>query len=263
MAASPLTVIKIGGALLSDAVDLAPFWSAVAALQQERRVVVVHGGGPQMSELARQLGHTPRMVQGRRVTTDVDLEIVLWSLRGALNARLVARARTAGIPAVGVSGLDGGLVQVHRRPPWTVDGEQVDFGWVGDVDRVDPRLVTHLLEGGYLPVVAPLGVDDAGLLYNVNADTVACALARAAGADEFLLVTESGGVRRDARDPSSRLERCSTELFAEGTQAGWIEGGMRVKLQVAFDALSAGVSEVHILAPNDLLARTSGTHIVP
>lgn len=255
------TVIKIGGALVSDEEALDVLWSAVAALLSPRRVVVVHGGGARATELARQLGHEPRMIHGRRVTTDLDLDIVQWTMRGELNGRLVAGAAAHGIRAVGLSGADGPFLHVVKRPPWNVDGETVDFGWVGDIDSVDAALLDLLLDHRYVPVVAPLGVDIHGQLYNVNADTVSCAVAGALSADEYLLVTEAGGVRRKADDPDSRLAACDAALFERGKKDGWIEGGMRVKLEVAFDALSQGVSGVYIVSPQGILDRSIGTRV--
>ena len=256
------TVIKIGGALLAmpDAMDA--FWTSVAALRRATSVVVIHGGGPQATEVARRLRHEPRIVHGRRVTSDVDLEIVQWTLRGALNTALVAGAARHGLAAVGLSGADGGTLRVTKRPPWTIDGETVDFGWVGDVEDVDVRLVQTLLGSGFVPVLAPLGLDATGQIYNVNADTVACAVAEALAASSFLLVTESGGVRRDASEPASRLDRCDRAIFERGVDEGWIAGGMRVKLHVAFQALEAGIPDVAVLSPSALLTRADATRIV-
>ena len=261
-APSKPTVIKIGGALLAmpDAMDA--FWTSVAALRSETSVVVVHGGGPQATEVARRLRHEPRIVHGRRVTSDVDLEIVQWTLRGALNTSLVAGAARHGLAAVGLSGADGATLRVTKRPPWEIDGETVDFGWVGDVERVETGLIQTLLDGGFVPVLAPLGLDAAGLIYNVNADTVACAVAEALSAASFLLVTESGGVRRNPEDPASRLDRCDRATFERGVNEGWIAGGMRVKLHVAFQALEASVADVAVLSPGALLDRTDATRIV-
>lgn len=255
----PPVVVKAGGTVLADAT---PLWTGVARLRRQAPVVVVHGGGPQATAMARRLGHEPRIVQGRRVTTELDLDILLWTLRGALNTRLVAQAHRHGIPAAGLSGADGGLVRVIRRPPWHVAGETVDFGLVGDVVRVDPGLVRALFAGGFVPVVAPLGIDDAGQVYNVNADTVAQHLATALGAEAFLLVTEAGAVRCDPSDPASRLATCDAATFAQGVAEGWIDGGMRVKLTVAFEALRAGIPEVYVLAPDDLLERRRATRII-
>lgn len=255
------TVIKIGGALVSSDEPLEVLWSAVARLVRTRRVVVVHGGGARATELARRLGHEPRMVHGRRVTTEVDLDIVQWTMRGELNSKLVAGAAAHEVHAVGLSGADGPILNVVKRPPWDVDGERIDFGWVGDVESVDPSLLKLLLVNRYVPVVAPIGIDGSGRLFNVNADTVSCALAGALGADEYLLVTEAGGVRRDADDAATRLDSCDAELFARGKSEGWIEGGMRVKLEVAFDAVAEGVSNVYIVPPGGILDRSLGTRV--
>lgn len=256
------TVIKIGGALVARDEPLDDMWSAVAAMLHERRVVVVHGGGPAATDLARRLGYEPRMVHGRRVTGDEDLRVVQWTMRGELNSRIVARARRAGVRAVGLSGADGALLTVEKRPPWLVDGEDIDFGWVGDVRHADVRILDLLASAGYVPVIAPLGVDEGGQLYNVNADTVSCALASALAADEYLLVTESGGVRRDAEDAASHVDVCSRAMYEQGVEDGWIQGGMRVKMKVAFEALDAGVERVGILSPADLLTPGGGTRIV-
>lgn len=255
-------VIKISGTLLADGGAPAAFWDAVDTLHASAPVIVVHGGGAQATAMARRLGHEPTIVQGRRVTTDLDLDIMQWALRGKLNAQLVGQAKQYGITAVGLSGADGSVLQVTRRPPWTVNGETVDFGWVGDVDAVDPSLLLDLLAGSTVPIVAPLGIDADGQLYNVNADTVARSLAGALDAAQLLLVTATGGVRRNADEPASHLATCTAEAFEAGTEAGWIEGGMRVKLEVAFDALRTGVGEVFICAPDDMLQRSHATRVV-
>lgn len=258
---SPI-VVKLGGALLAEPAQLGPLWESVAVMRQQTPVIVVHGGGPQATEMARRLGHEPRIVHGRRVTTDVDLDIVQWTMRGTLNVGLVAQGLRYGLRTAGVSGVDGPTLRVRRRPPWNVEGESIDFGWVGDVQSVDTGLLDTLMEAGFTPVVAPLGIDEEGRVYNVNADTVSCAIAGAVGASQYLLVTESGGVRRDPEDPLSLLPECDAELFAQGTEEGWIQGGMRVKLKVAFDALEAGVADVNVLAPDDLIRRKRGTRVL-
>lgn len=253
------TVVKLGGALLADPAALAAVWSGVATLCSAGPIVVVHGGGPQATDLARRLGHEPRFVAGRRVTTDLDLDIALWTMRGALNARLVASARATGLPAVGLSGVDGGLVTVERRPPKMVDGTTVDFGHVGDVTGSDPAVLEALIGAGFIPIIAPLCADGAGHVYNVNADTVALTLAEAAWADTLLFVAESGGVFRDPADPSSRLAGLDVRGFEAGVAEGWIAGGMRPKLEVGFEARRYGVPHVRICAPDGVADETSGT----
>ena len=261
-AGSP-TVIKVSGTLLDAPDTLADLWPALRTLRAEAPVVLVHGGGTQMTALAHRLGHTPERVQGRRITTDLDLKIAQWALRGNLNTQLVSQAQQHDLTAVGVSGADAGLVQVSKRPPWDVNGTTVDFGWVGDVECVDPSLLEGLLTQSLVPVVAPLGIDDEGQVYNVNADTVACALAEALAARQLLFVTGAGAVRRDAEHPDSRLDVCDATTAEQGVSDGWIEGGMRVKVETALDALDGPVGEVHICGPDDLLSRSQATEVVP
>lgn len=253
-------VVKLGGAVLADPEAVDAVWRGVAALGAP--AILVHGGGPQATALSRRLGHEPRLVAGRRVTGDLDLDVALWTLRGELNARLVAAARPHGIAAVGVSGADGRLVAVHRRPPREIDGETVDFGHVGDVDGVDGSVLTVLLGAGFTPVVASVCADDAGALYNVNADTVAFEVAAALAARRLDLVTEAGGVRRDASDPASRVDTLTEAEIEAGVAEGWIAGGMRPKLEVARAALRRGVPAVRVCAPADL-SGGGGTTVVP
>lgn len=253
-------IVKLGGAILADPAAVEAVWAGLEGL--DGPAVLVHGGGPQLTALARRLGHEPRIVAGRRVTGDLDLDVVLWTLRGELNARLVAAGRAAGARAVGVSGADGALVTVRRRPPREVDGETVDFGHVGDVEAVDPRLAVALLAAGFVPVVATVCTDAQGALYNVNADTVAFELAAALRAPRLDLVTEAGGVRRDAGDPASLLPQLTAAEVEAGVAEGWIAGGMRPKLEVARAALARGVPAVRVCAPVDL-GGDGGTTVLP
>lgn len=255
-------IVKAGGSLITDRESVDRLWAAIAQLQPENRVILVHGGGPRATDVARRLGHEPRVVHGRRVTTAIDLEIVKWTMRGELNVDLVARAQAHEIRAVGISGADGSTLQVMKRPPWTIDGERVDFGWVGDVQTVNTELLHALMDSGYVPVIAPLGIDPVGNLYNVNADTVSLAIASSLAADEYLLVTESGGVRRDASDAATHLSTISAPEYERGRSEGWISDGMIVKLKVAFEALDAGIPEVYVVSPDGILDRKLGTRIV-
>lgn len=265
MSVAPV-VIKIGGALLADAETMASVWRG--ALKLGEPFVLVHGGGPQATALARRLGHEPTIVAGRRVTSDLDLDIALWTLRGELNARLVASGLALGIRAVGVSALDGAMVHAHRRPPreLVADGETepqtVDFGHVGDISGADPELLRTLLDARWTPVVAPVCVDANGALLNVNADTVAMELAVALSSPRLDLVTEAAGVRRDAADPISRILQMTAAEASAGVDSGWIAGGMRPKLEVAIGALERGVPRVRICDPIGISDSQSGTTIV-
>ena len=250
-------VVKVGGALLGESVDRRAFWSQIAALGP---AVVVHGGGPQLTAMAERLGYSPRVVQGRRVTGPHDLDMVRWVLRGELSTLLVTEALTAGVRAVGVSAVDADMVRVTRRPPWNMDGETVDFGFVGDIERVSPGLALDLLTAGYTPIVTPMGRDADGQIYNVNADTVAAALAGAVGAGVLLLVTEAAAVRDVHGERVTELTPASIE---RAKTDGWIAGGMRVKVDVALGALAAGTQTVWICGPDDIASRHRATRIVP
>lgn len=255
------TVVKVGGALLAEPAWLAEIWKQVALLQEQGPVVLVHGGGSQATNLARRLGHEPRMVHGRRITTDVDLEIVKAAF-GTANIELVASGATSGLKTIGLTGVDARSLKVVRRPPRNVDGELIDFGWVGDVVTYDASALNDLFSLHYVPVVAPLGVDDGGLIYNVNADTVASEIARSIGAVRLLFVTDSGGVRRDVSDAASILGECTSNIFRTGVEEGWINAGMRTKLEVALAAAARTSAAVFIAGFDDLFERSRATRIV-
>lgn len=216
-----------------------------------------------MTALADRLGHTPERVQGRRITSDLDLKIAQWAMCGTLNTKVVSQAQQFDLTAVGLSGADAGLIRVSKRPEWEIDGECVDFGWVGDIEEVDASLVEGLLDRSLVPVVAPLGIDDEGQVYNVNADTVACAVASAIDAERVLLVTGTGGVRRRADDPDSHLDVCDSDTFEKGVEIGWIQGGMRVKIETALNAVREGVDRAFVCGLDDLSTPTTATEVVP
>ena len=244
-------VVKLGGAALGDARALAAVVEQVAALHHLGvRVVLVHGGGPQASELARSLGLPVRQVAGRRVTDDATLGVVVLALNGDASTRILAACRAARLPAAGVSGVDGGLVLARRRPPVAVPGEDgpVDYGHVGDVVTVDPRLLLHLLDGGYVPVVSPLSADAEGNLLNANADGVAAALAVALRAEKLLLLVDTPGLLENASDPGSLVSYVDLAGLARRRAAGTIAGGMLPKAKAIEDALRGGVPRAHLVS---------------
>lgn len=255
-------VVKVGGALIDSEPARQTLMRYLKPLRALEPVVLVHGGGAQATQLARRMGHTPRMINGRRVTTDLDLDIHLWVTLGELNARMLGAAFAAGIQAVGLNGASAGLLEVTRRPPRMINDEEVDFGWVGDVSRVNGAICQTLLDAGVLPVIAPLGVDRRGLLYNVNADSVAAQIALALGASRLLFVAEAGALRRRADVNAERIHQVDRALFEQGRAAGWIVDGMQVKLENAFTARADGVAEVYICAPADLSDPTRGTQVL-
>ena len=250
-------VIKIGGGTL-DNLDL--FWDQLKLVKPPP--IIIHGGGAQSTTLATRLGHMPRIIDGRRITGDLDLSIAEWTMRGAINVRLVAQANARKLRAVGLSGVDGSILNVRRREPWLIGDEMVDFGWVGEIVSIDTTLIETISNAGFIPIIAPLGVDASGQRYNVNADTVAGELAIATQARELLLVTDTGGVLQDPADPESILRTCSPTDEAAGIDQGWITGGMLVKLRIAREALASGVPSVWILGANDLQQRQNATSVL-
>ncbi len=265
-----MIVVKLGGDVLSGAALAAVAADIGRARAPGRRLIVVHGGGPQSTELSRKLGIEPRLVGGRRITDQAALDVVKMVVAGRLNVDLVSALRGAGVPAVGLSG-SSGLVRAHRRPPRAVsgsDGALVDFGLVGDVEGIDRALLDALDGAGALPVVACLGGSAAGEVLNINADVVASQLAAAVGAGALVACTAVGGVRRDKDDPRTRLARLTVAEARAAIAAGTVQGGMIPKLEEAFAPLAAGVGAVHIVAPGEIAASlaapgTAGTLLVP
>jgi acetylglutamate kinase len=255
-------VVKLGGEVLSDRAAADHVAGQLALLSSlSIRLVVVHGGGPQATALARRLGQEPVMVAGRRITDDGALEIAKMVYAGALNVDLLASLRSHEVQAVGVSGVDADLITARRRPPVSVVDDaganrMVDFGHVGDIDRVDPRVLTTLLEARFVPVVASLAGDEDGQVYNVNADTVAESLAVALRAQKLIFLTGAPGVLRDRNDPSSLVTFADPDDLASLMSSGALSGGMRPKVEACIRAATGGVERTHIIdgrAPDALL----------
>jgi acetylglutamate kinase len=255
-------VVKLGGDVLRDAEVLDQVAAQLALLSSlSIRLVVVHGGGPQASALSRRLGQEPELVAGRRITDDAALEVAKMVYAGQLNTDLIAALREHRVQAVGLSGVDADLITAHRRPPVSVvdDAGQtrtVDYGHVGDIDRVDPRVLTTLMESRFVPVVASLAGDDEGSVYNVNADTVAETLATALRAQKLIFLTGAPGVLRDREDPSTLVTFADPDDLAELMRTGALAGGMRPKVEACIRAATGGVERTHIIdgrAPDALL----------
>jgi acetylglutamate kinase len=246
-------VVKLGGEVLADGEALDRVAAQLGLLSSlSIRVVVVHGGGPQATALSRQLGQEPTIIAGRRVTDDAALEVAKMVYAGSLNVNLLAALRAHEVQAVGLSGVDGELLTARRRPPVNVVDDagvsrEVDYGHVGDVDRVDPRVLTTLLDARFVPVVASLAGDGDGNVYNVNADTVAESLAVAVQAQKLLFLTGAPGVLRDRNDPSSLVTFADPDDLAALMAGGAIAGGMRPKVEACIRAATGGVERTHII----------------
>ena len=269
-------VIKTGGAAVAAEPDIRGLVEQVALLFEVGiRVVLVHGGGPQSTELSQKLGVRTRFVGGRRVTDSEALRVTTMVLNGEINTRILAACRDFDLPAIGLSGVDAGLIRAHRRPPVEVrEGstvETVDYGYVGDIARVDGGMLERLLGIGVLPVVSPISADESGTLLNINADTVASALAVALGAEKLILLGEAPGLLRNPEDPGSVVSFLDLGGLEEMRAAGAIRTGMLPKALCIRKALEAGVTRAHVLpagTPDSILLEVftpqgCGTLIVP
>lgn len=247
-------VVKAGGAVLEKPGSLAALAEDVATLEQLGvRLVFIHGGGPQASRLQRKLGIEPRIVAGRRVTDAATLEAVKMAYRGTINLEVVGALAKAGCRAVGLCGVDGGLIRARKRPPVRVaaaPGEEpslVDYGLVGDIESVDAAALSVLLDSGFTPAIAPLAGDGEGGALNVNADTLASAVARALSAEKLILLTDVDGILRDVNDPGSLVSYTDLEEVASLTAEGRLAGGMLPKVEACVAALKGGVRRTHVI----------------
>jgi acetylglutamate kinase len=251
-------VIKASGGVLGDIASTHALMEQVAILHQVGiRVVLVHGGGPQLTELQTTLGIEPKMVAGRRVTDERSIDVTSMVLNGLVNTRILAICRELSIAAVGVSGVDAGLVRAHKRPPVMVEGKSVDYGYVGDIDLIDAKVLQQLLDDGLMPVVSPVSSDDAGTLLNINADTVAAALGAALKAEKLMLCTGAPGILESLEDPRSLISYTDLAGLERLRKQGSLKDGMLPKAKAIEDALKGGVRRVHVMSyksPDSILA---------
>ena len=254
----PLTIVKVGGAVVEDSARLDSLLSAFAAI--DGRKVLVHGGGRRATAIASRLGVESRMVDGRRVTDGAMLEVVTMVYGGLVNKDIVARLQARGINSIGLTGADGGVILSHKRPV-----KDVDYGFVGDVDRVDGSRLASLIEGGFTPVMAPLTHDGHGQMLNTNADTIAAETAKALAEryDVTLMYCfEKPGVMAEPDDDSTLIPVITRQDFRRLKADGTVTGGMLPKLENAFSAIDAGVSRVNITLSTAIDGR-HGTMVMP
>ena len=243
-------VVKAGGGVFASEESTRVLIEQIGILHYFGvRVVLVHGGGPQLTETADALGVETRMVQGRRVTDGKAIDVSAMVLNGLINTRVLAMCRELEINAVGVSGVDAGLVLAHRRPPVKLkDGETVDYGFVGDIDRIDGSVLSRLLDNGFMPVVSPLSADDRGTLLNINADTVAAAIGSSLAAEKLILCTGAPGILERVEDPGSLISYTDLAGLERLRESGSLQDGMLPKAKAIEGALRGGVRRVHVVS---------------
>jgi acetylglutamate kinase len=247
-------VVKLSGKVTEDHDNLVSLAEELALLHQVGiRVCVVHGGGKQLTELAAQLGVEQTIINGRRVTDDATLDMAKMIFGGKINMDILAALRHRGVEAVGLSGVDGGIIKAVRRPPGEVLNqatgarEQVDFGHVGDIVDVNDRLLRVLLDHDYLPVVSCLGADEEGKVFNINADTIASEIAVRLEAEKLIMLSDVDGIYLRPAEQATKLSRLTADEIAALLHDGVATGGMIPKLQNIAETLRRGVRSAHII----------------
>jgi len=248
-------VVKLSGKVTEDQNNLTSLAEELALLHQVGiRICVVHGGGKQLSELARKLGIEQTIIEGRRVTDDATLEMAKMIFAGKINTDILAALRHRSIEAVGLSGVDGNIVHAEKRPPKEILNretgvrDKIDFGHVGDVVQINARLLTVLLDHGYLPVISSLGADDEGMVFNINADTIAAEIAVQLKAEKLILLSDVDGIYLNPGDSQTKLSRVTAAEASELISNGSASGGMIPKLQSIIVLLERGVHSAHIIS---------------
>ena len=237
-----IIVVKYGGSAMSNEELQKNVIKDVTLLKLVGfKPIIVHGGGKEISRWVGKVGKEAEFVNGLRVTDEETMEIAEMVL-SKVNKRLVTMVQELGVKAVGVSGKDGGLLHVDKK---YADGK--DIGFVGDIKHVDPKILYDLLEKDFLPIVAPIGLDDNFDTFNINADDAACAIAKAVGADKLVFLTDIEGLYKDINDKNSFISRITASEADDLISEGFIGGGMLPKLNNCIEAIENGVSRVHIL----------------
>jgi len=248
-------VIKLGGELAARPELLQSLAEDISLLVHVGiRIVVVHGGGPQATEVAKRMGITSTMVEGRRVTDEATLDVAKMVFGGKINTEILSVLLGQGVQAVGLSGVDAGILSATRRLPTEMTCEQtgekrvVDFGFVGDVQAVDTALLNLLMDNGYVPVLASLGADAQGKVLNINADTVASVIAQDLKAGKLISLTSVPGVLADKDDAESLITRLTTSEARDALSSGVVSAGMKPKIAAVVEAVENGVTRGHILS---------------
>lgn len=247
-------VVKMSGKVTEDRENLSSLAQELALLHQVGiRVCVIHGGGRQLTTLAKRLGVVQTVIEGRRVTDDDTLDLAMMIFRGKINTEILSALRHRGIEAVGLSGIDGGVIKAERRPPRDITNREtgevatVDFGHVGDVVSVDTRLIHLLLENDYMPVISSLAADDKGGIFNVNADTIASEIAVKLQAEKLILLSDVNGIYTNPADETSKISRLTAADAQRMIESGTATGGMIPKLESLISLLAQGVHSAHVV----------------
>lgn len=240
-------VIKYGGSIMyEEAAQLAFIDDLLLLTSLGIRLVIVHGGGPEISKWLKRTNIESKFIKGLRVTDSAAMEIVEMVLSGNVNKKLTSFLSIRGLNAIGLSGRDNNLIKAKKK--YVYDNfERIDIGYVGEVVNVNKKILVNLLDNNYLPVISPIGYDLEGNSYNINADYAAAAISGTLGAEKLLIMTDIEGVYMDINDPSSLLSSITPEEIKKYIDTGIINGGMIPKLECCMDAIEKGTKNVHLV----------------
>lgn len=240
-------VIKFGGSIMKNEKCKEAFYQDVAYLKENGvNIVIVHGGGPNISSMLEKVGSETKFINGLRVTDKSSMEIVEMTLAGSVNKELSGKLANYSINAIGLSGRESDLIEAKKKFSY-VNGEQIDLGFVGEVEKINTTVLNLLIKSGFLPVIAPIGFDKKGNIYNINADYVAGSISAALNADKLILMTDVEGVYLDINDKSSLLKSVTIEEIKEYIKTGVIHGGMIPKMECCINAIENGTKAVHLV----------------
>ena len=247
-------VVKLSGKVTEEPENLASLAEELALMHQVGiRICVIHGGGKQLTDLAELMGVEQTIINGRRVTDDATLDMAKMMFAGKINTDILAALRRRGVEAVGLSGVDGGIVLAERRPPGQVlnratgESEHVDFGHVGDVVEINDRLLQVLLDHDYMPIVSSLGADAEGRVFNINADTIAAEIAVRLQAEKLVMLSDVDGIYLRPGEHATKISRLTAAEVEALITDGVATGGMIPKLQNITEILRRGVRSAHII----------------
>lgn len=245
-------IIKIGGELLRDISSARKLLKQIATIHQFGiKVILVHGGGPQLTEMIEKSGQVSEFNNGRRVTDQSTISLAVMVLNGEVNTKLLAISVELGIPAIGISGIDGGMIVTKKREKIKDEtGDLIDYGYVGDISSVNMDILNTQLDAGYIPIISSLTANADGVILNVNADTIAATIAYELSAEKLILMTSVPGILMDTNDKTSLISYINHDSLKKMKSNGKLTDGMLPKVDAIGLALDNGVSRVHIISSN-------------
>ncbi|KAJ49530.1 acetylglutamate kinase [Clostridium tetanomorphum] len=240
-------VIKYGGSIMENKFSQEAFFQDILALNRAGiNIVIVHGGGPEISKWLKKVGIASNFINGLRITDESTIEIAEMVLSGKINKNIACSLNINGIKAIGISGRDNNLITVKRKY-LNIDGEPVDIGFVGEVEAINKDLIFDLLNAGYVPIISPIGCDKEGNKYNINADYVASYISSSLKAEKLIILTDVQGIYKDINDKSTIINSITTNEIKDYIDLGIINGGMIPKMECCIDALEKGTKKVYLI----------------